>query len=78
MALPQELKNALRQRARLYLAEMLQRIDGDPAASRDAIVTEVLDKHVAQLPAMLPGTITPKSWLVYYVRLLRKESTHGA
>lgn len=78
MALPQELKNALRQRARLCRAEMLQRIEANPATSRDAIITEVLDKHVAQLPAMLPGTITPKSWLVYYVRLLRKESTHGA
>lgn len=73
MALPQELQDALRQQARLCLAEMLQRIKGDPAASRDAITAEVLTKHVALLPALPPGTITPRSWLVYYVRQLRKE-----
>lgn len=73
MALPQELQNALRQNARLCWAEMLQRIKGDPSTSRDAIITETLNKYAARLKGIPSGVITPKTWLVHYIRQLRKE-----
>lgn len=72
MALPQALHNALRQNARLCRAELLQSIKGKPATSRDAIITEVLDKYAARLNGIPSGPISPKSWLVYYVRQLSK------
>ena len=71
MALPQELQDALRHQARLCRAEILQRVNG--VTDQDAIIREVLDKHTALLPGIPSGTITPKTWLVYYVRQLRKE-----
>ncbi len=74
MALPLEVVNALRQHARFCRAEILERIEGvKSAAERDTITGQVLDKHTKQLRDIPSGTITPKSWLVYYVRLIGKE-----
>lgn len=73
MALPQEYQNVLRQTARLCRAELTERLNGVHISQRDAIMTEVLDKHAATIKRLPSGTITPKSWLVHYIRLLSKE-----
>lgn len=66
-------ENALRSVARECRKAVLAAIDGKPRAEQDAITTELLDKYTKKITCLPPGKISPKLWLVYYVRLIDKE-----
>ena len=67
-------ENALRSVARECRKAVLAAIEGKPKAQHDAITTALLDDYAARIKSIPPGKFSAKLWLVYYVRLIDKET----
>lgn len=70
----QQVENALRSVARECRKAVLAAIEGKPKAQHDAITTALLDEYAARIKYIPPGRFSAKLWLVYYVRLIDKET----
>ncbi len=67
-------ENAIRAVARRCRSEIIDAIKDQPKPQHDPIITKLLDKYAAQIQCLPPDTFRPKDWLVYYVRVIDKES----
>lgn len=69
-----EVENALRSVARECRKAILAGIKGKPKAQHDAIITALLDQHTKRITCLPPGKISPKLWLVHYIRRIDQEA----
>lgn len=69
-----QVENAIRSVARECRKAILAAIKGKPKQQHDPIITALLDQHAKKITGLPPGTFSPKMWLVYYIRLIDRES----
>lgn len=70
-----QVENALRSVARECRKAILAGIEGKPKDQHDAIITALLDQHTKKITCLPPGKISPKLWLIYFIRRIDQEAS---
>lgn len=69
-----QVENAIRSVARECRKAILAAIKDKTKNQHDPIIIEILNEYAKKITGLPPGTFSPKMWLVYYIRLIDRES----